>query len=223
MARVLVYLMLTLGAGGLVVFAAWHPEVWEPWLEAQGITRESATFRSGLKLALGVLLGVPLTALIYAIGRLGSDKGRTDIHGYTVLRLKAGMLWFTTVGCIGLAALFFAYPMVDPKAPAPWAFQIGGLVWIIVMIILLTARVRYDNSTLIVPNNFGGTKRFDWSDLTEVRDVPPMKTYELIFRDGKKAKLSYSYVGLGPLLGLAQEKLHSAPRRGVYDDLFAMS
>ena len=207
MARVLPLFVITSAAIGLVVYMAWHPELWEPWLADQGITRSDPEFRKGLKLVLAIVLGVPLTALIYAIGQLGSDRSQTDIHGQTVLRLRAGTRWFTTISCLGLAALFFAYPMVDPAAPAPWAFQAAGGFCLLAIPVILKAKVRYDNSTITVSNSFGGSSSFHWSELTDIREVPQMKHYHFVFKNGKKASISYSYAGLGDLLQTAREKL----------------
>ncbi len=164
-------------------------------------------FEKGLKLILVTVVGVPLTALIYAIGRLGSDRGQRDIHGYTVLRLRSGTLWFTTISCLGLAALFFAYPMVDPVSPYPWAFQAAGLFCLLVIPVILNAKVRYDGSTLSVPNSLGGRSTHHWSDLADIRQVPEMKHYLFTFKSGKKATISYSYAGLGELLETAKSKM----------------
>ena len=207
MTRVLYLLLLTAAAFGLVVFAAWHPELWEPWLDAHGITRDDFVFEKGLKLILVIVVGVPLTALIYAIGRLGSDRGQKDIHGYTVLRPRAGTLWFMTISCLGLAALFFAYPMVDPASPYPWVFQAAGLLCLLAIPVILNAKVRYDGSTLSVSNSFGGRSTHHWSDLADIRQVPEMKHYLFTFKDGKKATVSYSYAGLGDLLETARSKM----------------
>jgi len=205
--RVLYLLLITAAAFGLVVFTAWNPDLWEPWLDAHGITRDDFIFEKGLKLILVIVVGVPLTALIYAIGRLGSDRAQRDIHGYTVLRLRAGTLWFMTISCLGLAALFFAYPMVDPVSPYPWAFQTAGLLCLLVIPVILTAKVRYDGSTLNVSNSFGGRSTHHWSDLADIRQVPEMKHYLFTFKDGKKATVSYSYAGLGDLLETARAKM----------------
>ncbi|SIN98556.1 hypothetical protein [Vannielia litorea] len=215
MSRVLFFLLLTAGATGLLAHVALNPQLWEPWLADRGITRDSATFRTGLKLVLAIVPGLPLAALIYAIARLGSDRAQTDIHGYTVLKLRAGMRWFSTLSCLGLSALFFAYPMVDPHSPAPWAFQAVAVVCLFAIPVLLKARVRYDNATLEVANTLGGRSRHNWSDLTEVRDVPPLKAWELRFSTGKKASVSYHYAGLEGFLDTAQSKLAVRPRAGT--------
>lgn len=207
MRRVLYLLFITAAAFALVVYTAWHPELWEPWLDAHGITRDDLMFQKGLKLILVVVVGAPLTALIYAIGRLGSDKGQWDIHGYSVLRLRAGIRWFTTIACLSLAALFFAYPLVDPVFPDPWAFQGTGALCLLVIPVILNAKIRYDGSTLSVSNSFGGRSIHRWSDLTDIRQVPELKHYLLTFRNGKKATISDSYAGLDALLETARSKM----------------
>jgi hypothetical protein len=192
---------------GLVAYIAGHPELWEPWLESQGITRDDPVFQRGLKAVLGVALGVPLAALIYAVGRLGPEKTQKDIHGYTVLRLKAGTRWFKSIACLALAVLFFAYPMLDPEAPHPWAFQAAGLFCLFCLLVFLTARIRFDGSTLSVSNSFGGRSTHHWLDLLDVREVSEMKHYLFTFRNGKTARVSFSYAGLDALLATAKSKL----------------
>ncbi len=177
MIRAFVLFIVTAAAFGLVALTAWHPELWEPWLYDRGITREDAMFRSGAKFILVIVVGIPLTALIYAIGRMGSDQSQRDIHGYTVLRLKTGTRWFSAVSLLGLAALFIAYPMVDPLAPAPWAFQAAGILCLLGIPVILNAKVRYDDATLSIPNSFGGRSMHQWSDLEAVKVVPEMKHY----------------------------------------------
>ena len=207
--RVLYLFLVTAAVFGLVAFTAWHPELWEPWLEAQEITREDPIFQRGLKVILAVVVGVPLTALIYSIGRLGSDRTSTDIHGYTILRLKAGTRWFMTIACLGLAAMFFAYPMLDPEAPHPWAFQAAGLFCLFCIPVFLTARIRFDGATLSVSNSFGGRSTHRWSDLVDIREVPKMKHHLFTFRNGKTARISFSYAGLDKVLAMARSKLQA--------------
>lgn len=216
MIRVFALFLLTAAAFGLVAFTAAHPEVWEPWLDAQGITRDDRMFRSIVKVFVTLVVGIPLGALIFAIRRLGSDRTQQDIHGYTVLRLKAGSRWFAVFSLIGLAALFFAYPAVDPQAPVPWAFQAVGVSCLLGILVILKAKIRYDGTTLIVSNSFGGHSTHQWSDLAAIREVPEMKHYVFSFRDGKKAKISDSYAGIDTFLEAAQSKLnaYAAPPAG---------
>ena len=212
MARVLTLLAITACAFALVAYVAQHPEWWEPMLEAQGIDRDSRTFRSGAKLILAIVVGLPLTALIHAIGRLGSNRARTDIHGYKVLRLRAGTRYFLTFSTLCIAAMFFALPIVDPTTKAPWAFQLGGIVTVFFALVLLTARIRYDNATLSVSGNLGGQKRFQWADLTDIQELPDLKRYVLVFKNGRKASISFNYAGVDDLIETAQAKLGAYAR-----------
>ncbi len=205
--RVLYLFLVTAAVFGLVAFTAWHPELWEPWLDAQGITRDDPVFRNVLKLIFAVVLGVPLTALIYAIGRLGSDRTQRDVHGYKVLRLKAGSLWFYTIACLCAAALFFGYPMLDPQAPHPWAFQAAGLFCLVCIPVFLKAKMLFDDSTLIVSDSIGGRSTHQWSDLVDIREVSELKHYLFTFRNGTRAKISYNYAGLGELIETAKSNL----------------
>lgn len=209
MTRILTLLAITAGAFALMASVALHPEWWEPTLEAQGTDRDSQEFRRGLRLILAIVVGVPLTALIHAIGRLGSNRARTDIHGCKVLRLRAGTRYFLTFSTLCIAALFFALPIVDPTTKAPWAFQAAGAVTVLFALVLLTAKIRYDSATLSVTGNLGGRKRFDWADLTDIQEVPDLKRYVLVFKNGKKASISFSYAGIDDLMETAQAKLEA--------------
>jgi hypothetical protein len=117
------------------------------------------------------------------------------------------------LACLALAVLFFAYPMLDPEAPYPWAFLAAGFFCLFCIAVFLTARIRFDGSTLSVSNSFGGRSTHHWSDLSDVREVSEMKHYLLTFRNGKAARISYSYAGLDELLAMAKSKIrvHAGP------------
>ena len=214
MTRVLVLTLVTVAALGLVVVIAWNPDLWEPWLQAQGIARDTPLFNGGLKLGLAVVVGVPLAALIHAIGQLGSDRTQRDIHGQTVLRLKAGTRWFTVFACLCLAALFFVYPAIDPAAPYPWAFQAAGLLCLFCIPVMLTAKVVFDATTISVSNSVGGRSVHTWADLVDMKEMPELKCWLLTFRTGKKAMISYRYAGLATLRAMAERKLEERAGTG---------
>ncbi len=207
MARVLFFLVLTLGAVAIIAMIAWNPEWWRPTLDAYGIEEDSQTFRALAKGLIAIVLGIPLTVLIYAIGHLGSNAGKTDIHGYTVLRLKAGTRYFLSVAALGLATMFFALPIIDPETKAPWAFQAGGLFFVFAAFAIFFAKIRFDQSTVWVTNNLGVLKQYAWADLTEIRDEPEQNQIRLVFRNGKKPTISYHYAGLGSLIETARSGL----------------
>lgn len=207
MARVLLFLFLSVGAVALIATIAWHPEWWRPTLEAYGIEEDSQTFRALAKGLIAIVLGIPLTVLIYAIGHLGSNAGKTDIHGYTVLRLKAGTRYFLSLAGLALASLFFALPILDPETKAPWAFQAGGLFFVFAAFMIFSAKIRFDQSTIWVTNNFGMLRQYAWADLVEIRDEPEQNQIRLVFRNGKKPTISYYYAGLGALIETARTRL----------------
>ena len=213
MSRVLLLLLITALAIGMVVALAWSPDLWKPWLEGLGLTQDDAVFRQGLKVALGIVVGIPLAALLFAIGRLGPDRTQTDIHGYTVLRPKAGTRWFLTLGALFGAALFFGYPMLDPQARAPWMFQAAGAFCLLVIPVALGSKIRYDNSTLSVSRFLGDRSVHAWSDLVEIREIPEMNHYRLAFRNRKSASVSYNYAGVEELIATARAKLAGRARQ----------
>jgi hypothetical protein len=216
MTRALLFLLLTACAFGLVAWTAFHRELWEPALAAQGIERDSQSFRILVKVFVVAVVGVPLTGLIHAICMLGSNRGATDIHGYTVLRPRMGTRCFLIVAALGLAALFFAYPMVDPETQAPWAFQAGGVAFLLCGLVAVTGKVRYDGRTVGTFNMIRGWRQHDWADLAEIRDMPQVKEFVLLFRNGRKASISYRYAGIDDLLDTARAKLdsHAGTPRG---------
>lgn len=207
MTRVIVYLLLTCAAFGMVAFMAWHPELWRPLLGSYGIDQQGAILNAALKAAVTIVVGVPLTALIRAILRLGADRGRADIHGYAVIRLRAGARWFLLLGSLAGAALFFAMPILDPGSGMALAFQAAGVTVLVFGLVAVTAKIRYDNATLASYALFRGWRRHDWADLVGVEDVPALKSHVLRFRTGRKESISYRYAGLDDLIGLAQAKL----------------
>lgn len=215
MSRVLLFLCLTIAGFGFSAWAAWHPELWEPALEQLGIERGSRLFDAVLKGFAATIAAAPALALLNAIARLGGDEGRIDIHGYTVVRLRTGTRWFLALAMPALAALFFAMPMIEPER-TPWMFRGAGLVVLAFGLLAITAQLRYDGRGLSTYVLLRGWRQFEWADLQEIRDVPQARTVELLFRNGRKASISYRYAGFEALLDTAQARIdaHAGASRG---------
>lgn len=216
MVRVVALLLLTGIGFGLVAYLGMHRDLWEPQFNAYGLERDGRAGRMVLKAFVVIVVGVPLSALIYAVVGLGADKGKKDIHGYTVIRPKAGMRFFAVVASVGLAALFFAYPVVDPDAAFPWAFQLASAGILLAGFVILTGKIRYDQSTVATFNPLTGWRQHEWSQLSEVKDRPEHKDYLLRFRTGRKMSISYRYAGLEDFLETARAKQggHAGIARG---------
>lgn len=207
MAKVLFLLMLTLAGSAFAAFFALNPEFWEPWVEAQGFFRGDPAFDVGVKAFVAAVVGLPLTLLIGALLRVGEDSAATDIHGYTVLKLRTGARALMVFGCLFGAAMFLAYPMLDPAAPHPWAFQGAALLSLLAIPVTLRASIRYDRATVSIPNFYGGRSVHRWDELIDIIRPSGTRFYLFVFRDGRKAQVSLSYQGLDGLLQIAAARL----------------
>lgn len=207
MAKVLFFLLLTVAGSGLAAYAAWNSELWEPWVEAKGHVRGDRAFDFDLKAFVAAAVSGPLTLLIGALLQVGADRGATDIHGYTVLKLRTGPRTFMVLGCLLGVALFLAYPLVDPAASHPWAFQGAALLMLLAISVTLRASIRHDRSTVSIPNFFGGRSVHRRDELTDVIRPRGARFYLFGFRDARKVQVSLSYQGLNGLLQTAAARL----------------
>jgi hypothetical protein len=214
MTRVLLMLVLTVAGFAAAAWTAWHPEVWEPTLERLGLGPGTIWYTPLVRGFAGLVAALPAIALLNAILRLGRDGGSTDIHGYTVLRLRSGARWFYGLATIALAALFLSMPLIDP-GNMPWVFRGAAAVVLVFGLVLVTATVRYDNRTLSVATLFGA-RHYDWADLEDIREERRMGAMLLLFRNGRTASISRRYAGLEAMLETARARMdaHAGASRG---------
>ena len=204
----LVFLWLTLGLGAFVALAL-NREAVEPWLVAIGLDPEGSLFSRGILKGLALLMfGVPLTVLLWMIVGLGSNQGGTDIHGYTVLRLKTGGRVFLTLVSVGLAGLML-YVAMDESETLLFRLFIGafGGAFLLGGYFIATAQVRYDNSTIAATTYTATLEKHEWRDLEAIEPNDEAREFVLRFRTGRKARISYFYQGVDELIWLARRKL----------------
>lgn len=98
---------IALGVGTFGALAL-NRDLVDSYVVTWGFDPENAVWTRGvLKAVAIVLFGTPLVALLWTFASLGSDRAGTDIHGYTVLRLRAGTRFFFSFLMLGLAGGFF--------------------------------------------------------------------------------------------------------------------
>ena len=92
---------------GALVAAGMNRDTVDPFLHSLGIDPESEWFENALRFVFAIVIGGPLAALLWSLMALGQDRVDEDIHGYTTLRLKAGMRVTLPLLSLGLAVLMF--------------------------------------------------------------------------------------------------------------------
>lgn len=83
----------------------------------------------------------------------------------------------------------------------------AALLVLLAIPVILRASIRYDRSTVSIPNSFGGRSVYRWDELTDVTRPRGARFYLFSFRDGRTAQVSLSYHGLDGLLQTAAAML----------------
>ena len=205
-----VLLALVLLAIGAAVFAALalNRGLVEPHLLDLGIDPEGPWLRAALKAVGTIFIGVPVALLFWSIAGLGSGAAGTDIHGYTILRLRSGSRYFLSAASLALAGLFLFVAAEDVEGLLWTAFMsVFGVFFLFGAWFIWTARVSYDNRTIAATQYTGTSRRHDWSDLVMIERRDEQHEFILRFRTGRKARISFFYQGVGELMALAERKL----------------
>ncbi len=212
---VLILLWLVCGLVAFVAIAL-NREAFEPYLLQIGLDPEGNLFTRGVLKALAIVLfGAPLGALLWLIAGMGSDSPGTDVHGYRLLRLRAGSRWFFSIASAALACLFLFVATEDSDNLIFQGFMIAfGLAFLFGAFWLFAAKIRYDNSTIYVTEYTGASRRHDWADLEKIEVNQQAMEYHLIFRTGRKARVSFMYQGVDDLMALAWDKLNGITDSG---------
>ena len=212
--RSLFVFIALLAVGGVALYAlATNYEIVGSFLVGLGVHPDGFWTRNILNLSGIVLVGIPVGGLLWSIAVLGSDGAGTDLHGYTVLRLRTGVRYFFSFAAFALSALFvFAaldkfdeiiFPLV--MIGFGCAFFFGG-IWI------LNASIRYDNTAIFTTEYSGISRRHEWVDIEGIDYKKESQEYQLRFRTGRKARVSSFYQGLDDLIVLAESKLKAHAR-----------
>ena len=200
-------LLLAIGAGAFAALAL-NLDRLSPWMLRVGLEPDGWVTEELLSVVAVLVIGVPLAALLWTIAGLGSERSSTDIHGYTVLRLKAGTRYGFAVLALLLAAVSFYAVATDETTTL--AFQIAvpifGALFLFAGFLLLVAKVRYDNSKICVTHFTGRLRCHDWADLVDIRTNSEGREHHLIFRDGRKARMSFYYQDVQSVMALAYRK-----------------
>ena len=206
MKQVLIWILIfAIGAGAfaaLILAREWL----DPVLIDAGLDPEGGIVLGIIKVVTAFFIGIPVVGLIYSLIALGSDAGKEDTHGYTLLRLKAGARYFLSAACVAFGVLFF---FVAPEGHI--AFQAAmmaiGVAAFFAAWWVFSARIRYDGSTLFITAYSGLTHRHEWADLVDIKSNKEAMEFHLFFRDGRKARVSFFYQGLDGLMALAWDRL----------------
>ena len=200
-------LLLAIGAGAFAALAV-NLDRLDPVMLRLGLDPDGWVLEELLTVVAVIVIGVPLGAVLWAVASLGSEGASTDVDGYKVLRLKAGTRYGFAVLSLLLAGLCFYAVATD--AEATLAFKIivpgFGVSLVYVAVLLLVAKVRYDGAKVWVTHFNGRLRRHDWADLTDIRTNAEGREHQLIFRDGRKARISFYYQDVSALMTLANRK-----------------
>jgi|GEM_PF-2426976 len=209
-----IFLLLILAIGlGVFVAGALHLDRLEPLLLRLGIDPDHWIVEEALRAVGVVVIGAPLAVLLWTLAGLGSNAATTDIHGDTVLRLKAGSRFGFAVLALFLAGVSFFAVAIDDEATLAFKVivPVFGLAFAYAAILFLVAKVRFNNTTLFVTGISGRLKSYQWADLQDIKTNTDAKEYIFIFRDGRKARVSFFYQDLRRLMGTAYARLeHNA-------------
>jgi len=213
MKQVLIALTLLLIGGGVFFTLVANRELVEPYLIEWGLNPDGVWTRGTLKLIATVLIGAPIALGFWGIAALGSDQAGSDVHGYTVLRLRTGVRYFFSLAAFALAVLFIFVATNDSDE---LVFQIVmicfGCLFLFGGVWILIARIRYDNSTIFATDYTGVSRRHDWVDLETIDVRRDAQEYHLLFRTGRKVRISFFYQGANELIALAEDKLQAYAR-----------
>jgi len=127
--------------------------------------------------------------------------------------LKAGSRFGFAVLALFLAGVSFFAVAIDDEATLAFKVivPVFGLAFAYAAILFLVAKVRFNNTTLFVTGISGRLKSYQWADLQDIKTNTDAKEYIFIFRDGRKARVSFFYQDLRRLMGTAYARLeHNA-------------
>lgn len=197
--------LLAIGAGAFVALILSRGLV-DPVLLRIGFDAGGGMVLNAIKVVGAVLLGVPIAALFWSNAAFGSDLPRRDVHGYTLLRLRSGARYFFSVMSVALAVLFFLVSVDEPIAFQFFMISFGT-VFLFAGWWIFSAKVRFDEASLFAMAYSGATHSHDWADLTKIVINREAQEYHLLFRSGRKARISFYYQGVDQLISLARRKL----------------
>lgn len=195
--------LLAIGAGAFVALVLSRGLV-DPVLLRIGFDPGGSMVLNAIKVVGAVLLGVPIAALFWSIAAFGSDVPRHDVHGF--LRLRSGARYFFSVMSFALAVLFFFVSVGEPIAFQFFMISFGT-VFLFAGWWIFAAKVRFDETSLFATAYSGAAHSHDWTDLTKIALNREAQEYHLLFRSGRKARISFYYQSVDQLMPFARRML----------------
>lgn len=179
--------------------------------------------------ALGtLLLGLPVSGVLWSLVNLRSEQPDVKQGEFTELRLTAELRVALALFCLVLACAAFGSMLYIPAlvavAPVFSTFPISaepyvqfcaallGLVSAYAFWWLRFARLWFNEQRLYLSDYFGATRRFEFSQLTGLEASDLRLEHQILFEEGRRARVSFFFRGVEPLLRLIRAKLES--RRG---------
>ncbi|MGI9389178.1 MAG: hypothetical protein ACR2O1_03895 [Boseongicola sp.] len=174
---------------------------------------EAPLARGTIKLIATILICAPVALGFWGIAALGSDQAGSDVHGYTLMRFRAGVRIFFSLAAFALGVLLLFGVSDDGDALVFRIVMVGfGCGSIFVSVWILISKVRYDNTAVYATEYTGATRRHDWVDLESIDVRKEGQMTHLRFRTGRKAHISVFYQGANELTALAEDKLQTNAR-----------
>jgi len=87
-----------------------------------------------------------------------------------------------------------------------------GIAFLFAGFWIFEACVRYDNSTIFATDYSGLDPRYEGADLENIQINADARDYHLLFRRGRKARISYFYSGANNMMTLVWQKLETNAR-----------
>ncbi|MGI9395499.1 MAG: hypothetical protein ACR2OY_12690 [Boseongicola sp.] len=182
-------------------------------LKTWGPDPEATTTRSIIKLIATTLICAPIALGFWGVAALGSDKAGSDVHGYILLRFRAGVRIFFSIAAFALGVLFLFVDSNDGDALISRLATVGfGCGFLFAGVWILTSKIRYDDTAIYATEFNGTTRRHEWADLESIDVRKQGHMTHLRFRTGRKAHISVFYQGAHELIALAEDKLQTNAR-----------
>lgn len=213
MKPLLFWTMRDLLGSGAIYSVAVNREVAAPLLRQVGIDPDGFWTRSVLKVIAIPLAGLPVAGPMGSIASLGSDRAGCDVHGYSVLKPHEDARYFFTLASLALTGLII-FVGADPQERLIFRgfMAVFGVAVLFAGFWVFEAHVRYDNSTSFAIDYSGLDPRHEGADLEGIPINALARDCHLLFRRGRKARISFFYSGANDMMTLVWQKLKTNAR-----------
>ncbi|QPH55420.1 hypothetical protein [Pontivivens ytuae] len=215
MVRVAVWLLLLFAGLGLLAALAWmqSPLLTEPL--RFGLTQIGVTLSGqqllliGLTLLAQPLIALPAFALIAGIFGLGGERVELVAGEVVVMRLKPGARWGGAMLGVALAALVFWGFMAAPTLLTQAVAALCATAFLWMGWSMWSMTIAFDAEQVMDRDMLGRWRSFAWADLQRIVPSAGSLETQLIFRGGRRLRVSVFYAGLGLLMDRAFAELRS--------------